>query len=145
MAKVGRASRNASLMRVEAVSADKTILPAESGEIYLVDGSSNVTLTLPAVKAGAYIKVILSVACGGGTTVTIQASPNTVDILGVLAQVNVADHTASNKTDLGAAGDDKVVFGNSCGAGSYVELVCDGTKWFASGFSHSGTLTFAAT
>ena len=143
MAKVGRAARNATLMRVEAVSADKTILPAESGEVYLVDGSASRTLTLPAVKEGAYVKVILSVACGGATTVTIQSAPNTVDILGVLQQVNVADHSSAG-TDLGAAGDDKVVFGNSAAAGSYVELVCDGTKWFASGMSHGGTLTFAA-
>ena len=144
MAKVGRASRNASLMRIESVSADKTILPSESGEIYLVDGSTSRTLTLPAVKEGAYIKVILSVACGGGTTVTIQSAPNTVDILGVLQQVNAADHSAAG-ADAGAAGDDKVIFGNSCAAGSYVELVCDGTKWFASGLSHGGPLTFDAT
>jgi hypothetical protein len=143
MSKIARASRNASLMRVEEVEADKTILPAESGEVYLVDGSDDRTLTLPAVKAGAYIKVIISVAVGGAKTVTIQAAPNTVDILGVLMQQNVADHSAAG-TDLGAAGDDKVVFGNSCGIGSYVELVCDGTKWYANGISHGGTLTFDA-
>ncbi len=40
MAKVGRASRNASLMRVETISADKTITSAESGELYFIDASS---------------------------------------------------------------------------------------------------------
>ena len=41
MAKVGRAARNASLMRVETVSSDKTIGDAETGEVYFVDISSN--------------------------------------------------------------------------------------------------------
>ena len=53
MAKVARAARNSSLLRVEEVSASKTIASAESGELYLIQGgdiSSAITITLPAVK-----------------------------------------------------------------------------------------------
>lgn len=146
MAKVGRAARNASLMRVENVSSDKTIGAAETGEIYFVDASAaSVTLTLPAVKAGAYIKVILSATNGGSTTCTIQASPDTINIRGTI--ISLAADLADGTGDAGVAGDDKVVFPNNCAMGSWVELVCDGSAWFACGM-YSGaavnTVAFAA-
>ena len=132
MAKVGRAARNASLMRVESVSSDKTIGAAETGEIYFVDASAgSVTLTLPAVKAGAYIKVILSATNGGSTTCTIQASPDTINIRGTI--INLAADLADGTGDAGANLDDKVVFPANCAMGSWVELVCDGSAWFACG------------
>ena len=60
MSRVARSARVASRQRVEAISADKTITSAETGELYLVDASSgDVTVTLPAVQDGAYFKFIL--------------------------------------------------------------------------------------
>ena len=132
MAKVGRAARNASLMRVESVSSDKTIGAAETGEVYFVDASAaSVTLTLPPVKAGAYIKVILSATNGASTTCTIQTSPNTVDVLGKI--IAIAADMADGTSDAGASGDDKIVFPANCALGSWVELVCDGSAWYACG------------
>ena len=146
MAKVARAARNASLMRTEAVSSDKTIGAAETGEVYFVDASSSsVTLTLPPVKAGAYIKVILSATNGAGTTCTIQASPNTINVLGTI--ISLAADLADGTGDAGADGDDKIVFPNNCALGSWVELVCDGSAWYACGM-YSGAavngIAFAA-
>ena len=132
MAKVGRAARNASLMRVEAVSADKTIGASETGEVYFVDASAaSVTLTLPAVKAGAYVKVILSATNAANTTCTIQAAPDTINILGKI--IAIAADMADGTSDAGADGDDKIVFPANCALGSWVELVCDGTAWYACG------------
>ena len=162
MSKIGRASRNASLLRVESVAtaqSPKTIADAESGELYLINGADNVVINLPAVKEGAYFKFLITTAVGGGKSVTIQAAPNTVNIDGHLAQLtsNVtptnADATAAGelannvitRIDQGAAGDDKVIFGTGCTAGSFVECVCDGTKWIATGRATGGTLLFAAT
>ena len=68
MAKVGRASRNASLMRVEtlgngtsATSATRTLASAESGEVYLIDHNhaSALTITLPAMKVLIILPAIL--------------------------------------------------------------------------------------
>ncbi len=64
MSKIGRASRNSSLVRLEtlgnATSAPtaKVIADAESGEVYLIDHNhaSALTITLPALKAGAYFR-----------------------------------------------------------------------------------------
>ncbi len=161
MAKVGRASRNASLLRVETIAAaqsPKTIADAESGEMYLVDGSDDVVINLPAVKEGAYFKFLITTAVAGGKSVTVQAAPNTVDIDGHLAQLTSnatptnADATAAGqlavnvitRIDQGAAGDDQVIFAAGCTAGSFVECVCDGTKWIATGRATGGTLLFAA-
>ena len=61
MAKVGRASRNASYKRVETITASKTISNAESGELYFIgDVGSSIDITLPALKAGAYFKFVIS-------------------------------------------------------------------------------------
>jgi len=148
MAKVGRAARVASRQRVESISAAKTIQTAETGELYLVDpGSGSYVITLPALQDGAYFKFILKAVVAGGQTLTIQTAPNTVDFKGFLIRQDVADHTASTNQDVDAAasGDDKIVFGAAAGIGSYVEVYCDGSNWYANGISHLGTLRFAAT
>jgi uncharacterized membrane protein len=144
MSRVARSARVASRQRVESVSADKTIQSAETGELYLVDASGgDVTITLPAVQDGAYFKFVLAADNGGGTTFTVQTAPNTVDITGLLVVIDTADHSGGG-VDKGAANDDKVIFGNSCAVGSFVEVVCDGTKWHAYGVAHEGTLAFGA-
>ena len=141
MSRVARSARVASRQRVESISADKTIQSAETGELYLVDASAgNVVVTLPAAQDGAYFKFILAAANGGGTTMTIQSSD--VDVDGMLIQIDVANHTSAG-VDKGAGSDKKVVFGNSASAGSYVEIFCSGTEWFAHGIAHDGTLEFA--
>ena len=61
MARVGRASRNASYKRVETITASKTITDAESGELYFIgDVGSSIDITLPKAKAGAYFKFVIS-------------------------------------------------------------------------------------
>ena len=72
MAKVARAARNASLLRVEtlAPSADgtvsaptKTIADAETGELYFINIASNTCVVqLPAPRAGMYFKFVLTLA-----------------------------------------------------------------------------------
>ena len=91
--------------------------------------------------------ILLEGVPGLAKTLTIQTSPNTVDFKGFLIRQDVADHTASTNADVDAAasGDDKIVFGAAAGVGSYVEVYCDGTNWYANGISHLGTLRFAAT
>ncbi len=142
MAKVGRAARVASRQRVEAISADKTIASAETGELYFVNANAgNIVVTLPAAQDGAYFKFILSADNGGGTTFTIQSAD--VDVDGMLIRIDTADHSGAG-VDKGNSSDKKVVFGNAASAGSYVEIYCDGSEWFAHGIAHDGSLTFAA-
>ena len=107
MAKVGRASRNSSLMRVESLdgTGNKTIASAESGEVYLLAGdpASNRTITLPTPKAGAYVKFLVTVKAD--TANWIIAVPSGLLLGAVLAHVDSSDATTDVASD---ASDDHV-------------------------------------
>lgn len=132
MAKVGRAARNASLMRVESLdgTGDKTILPAESGEVYLLAGNpaSERTLTLPAPKAGAYIKFLVTVeADTAGWKIIVPSGALTG---AVLAHVDSTDAT----TDVASDGSDTYIqLVADTNPGTVVECIADGTNWVISG------------
>ena len=147
MAKVGRAARNASLMRVETVSADKTIGDAETGEVYFIDISSNsVVVTLPTPKAGMYFKFIMAVASHGHATndFTLTTHDSACDIQGPLVTGN------SGATEIGGfpaaieqAGTNisRIILDSSAGAigaCDYLECISDGTDWYVSGVLAEG-------
>jgi len=129
MSKIGRASRNASLLRVETVSASKTIASAESGELYFLDGSDagNITVTLPAAKAGAYLTFVLVAASNAATEIAITAPTGQVQ--------GTVEHQAAGVTGGGqertkqAIAASSVIFADASILGSRLELVCDGTNW----------------
>ena len=141
MAKVGRAARNASLMRVETIapSADgtvaaptKTIADAETGEVYFVDVSTyTAVVKLPKPRAGMYFKFIMSAASNDEDTkdFAIITDAAGTDIHGVIEDggglVEVAGHST-------------IQLDNSEGsfiitAGDFLELVSDGTYWYVTG------------
>ena len=153
MAKVARAARNASLMRVETVSADKTIGDAETGEVYFIDISANsVVVTLPTPKAGMYFKFIMAVASDAEATndFTLTTHHSDTDIQGPLVTANPA------QTDIGAfragieaagTGISRIILDSSEGAitaGDYLECICDGTDWYVSGVITNGNKTAGA-
>ena len=140
MSRVARASRNASLMRVETItpSADgtlaaptKTIVAAETGEIYFVDISTyNVSVILPTVKAGAYFKFIMSVASDAeaAKSLFIYTDSDSVDINGHTLEADGTRFEITTATSMVEVGDAVAV-----AAGDFVELVCDGTDWYIFG------------
>ena len=83
-------------MRVETItpSADgtvssptKTLTPAETGEVYFVDVSTNtVAVVLPAPKAGAYFKFIMATVSDNEATkdFILATSADTVDFGGAI-------------------------------------------------------------
>ena len=149
MARVGRAARVASKQRVETIdgsSADatKVIGAAETGELYFIDATNNVTITLPARAAGAYFKFIISSVVAGGKSVIIQSDTANVVIDGTcLPHEDNGDGTAdlTVSTSDGSA-NDKITLGVGVLEGSYVEVHCDGTKWLATGQAIGGTAAF---
>ena len=148
MAKVARAARNASLMRVETVSADKTIGDAETGEVYFIDISSNsVVVTLPPPRAGMYFKFIMAVASHGQSTndFTLTTHHNDTDIQGPLVTANSSATEAGGAFPAGIehAGTSisRIILDSSAGAvsaGDYLECVSDGTDWYVSGVITEG-------
>jgi len=133
MAKVARAARNASLMRVETLdgTGNKTILPAESGEVYILAGdpASDRTITLPAPKAGAYIKFLVSVEAD--TAAWIIAVPSGLLLGAVLAHVDSTDVTTDVVSD--ASDDTQITLTADTNPGTVLECISDGTNWIVSG------------
>ena len=132
MAKVARAARNASLMRVESLdgTANKTIGSAESGEVYLLAGdpASERTITLPAAKAGAYVKfLVTSKADTAGWKIVVASGA-------MLGCVISHDTIGGGDTSVQSDGTDTFIqLKADTHPGSCVELICDGTNWIASG------------
>ena len=151
MAKVARAARNSSLLRVEEVSASKTIASAESGELYLIQGgdiSSAITITLPAVKAGAYFKFLWVAAMDStNASVVIQSADGSNTMRGVIQSVlrGSADTDTTMATDFAdESNDTKITIADDVYSGSYIECVSDGTNWYASGVVVASGLNLVA-
>jgi hypothetical protein len=137
MAKVGRAARVASRQRVETISADKTIVSAETGELYLVDhnAASTVTVTLPAAQDGAYFKFILITAMTDDSAVLkitsqsgdfLSGGPVAVTLNGSDPGSQVVGNGSSNLV-LTLDGNTDVL------QSSTIECYSDGSKWHITG------------
>ena len=153
MAKVARAARNASLLRVETVSADKTIGEAETGELYFIDISANsVVVTLPTPKAGMYFKFIMAVASHAQATndFTLTTHASTCDIQGPLVTANSAQvDVGAYRAGIEHAGTSisRIIIDSSeaaANAGDYLECVSDGSDWYVSGVITDGNKTAGA-
>ena len=140
MAKVARAARNASLLRVEEVSDSKTISSAESGELYLIQGgsiTSAITITLPTAKAGAYFKFLwVASMADTSASVAITSANGSNTMRGVVQSIlkGSVDTDTTFATDFADETDDtKVTVDDDVETGSYIECVSDGTNWYATG------------
>ena len=127
MSKNARSAYVASKQRIEAVSANKTLEIAETGETYMIDAStaaSNFTLTLPAVQEGAYFNFVLVAASAADSEVMIDTGSG-AEIRGLTVVVTAAALVT-------AVADAQVKFPDSAALGSRLSLVCDGTNWIIS-------------
>ena len=146
MAKVGRAARVASKQRIETIDASsanatKVIGDAETGELYFIDATNNVTITLPAPADGAYFKFMISVLVGSGKSVVVNAKAANTLMDGYLIQESQSGNIdVLDQSD--ASANDKVTFGAGALAGSWLECYSDGTKWLCCGRATGGTFVF---
>jgi len=103
----------------------------DSGKTYILENTVARTITLPAVKAGAKFKFIVSDSTAAST---IATSEGTSLIKGGILLATAWETLAG--TTLTAATDAVI--------GDWVELVCDGTYWYISGQSgHVNGFTIA--
>ena len=108
---------------IKAVSASTTLQIADTGKTILIDGSSaaNLTMTLPATTSskGVTYDFLLSVANNAATEVLVTSDTNivgAVSLWGTGAETAIASGASRG-------------FGDASKAGSYMNLLCDGTQW----------------
>lgn len=121
---------------IKAVSADTTLQIADTGKTILIDGSTalNLTMTLPATASskGVSYDFLLSVANNGATQVLVTSDTNIVGAVSIWA-TGIESAVASGASR---------GFGDASKAGSYMNLLCDGTQWLIT--SASSDVAFIA-
>ena len=144
MSRVARSARVASRQRVETLGngasapTAKTIEKGETGELYLIDHNhgSDLTITLPPMQDGAYFKFIWKTAAADNAAdVVINSHEATAgDFAGTIVEqvANGSDGATATET-AGSHKTLRVGSANDTSIGSWIECVCDGSKWYFTG------------
>ena len=128
------------LAATEVVAATNTILAAESGTIFFLASATEFVSTLPAPAAGLRFTFIVS-AAPSGADYTIVSASGTDNIHG--SAVSAADAGGSVDSTAGTAADTITFVGGQALKGDRVDVVCDGTSWYAFGTcSDEDAITF---
>ena len=139
MAKLGRYASNR--IKIEEITADKTVEVADCGTLFVVDPTADTTLTLPSVAAagkGWWIEVMVDEADGG--TVDKDVNIATSDggfFTGVLVAADGGGASVGNGTSNDHIGFDE----GAATSGELVRVLCTGTRFVAHGFIVDATDT----
>jgi hypothetical protein len=115
----------------ETVTAANTITAEESGKTFFLSSATEFASTLPAAAAGLrYTFIVAAAPSGASYTITTDSSANIIK-----GQVYTLDVNSVTDPDFEATGGDTISFVDAKAiAGDKVEVICDGTNWFAYGF-----------
>lgn len=116
---------------VETVAATNVITAAESGKTFFLNHATEFVSTLPAAAAGLRFSFIVSGAPSGASyTIVTDSSANIIK-----GQVYTVDVNSATDPDFETSGGDTITLVDSKAvAGDRVDVICDGTNWFAYGF-----------
>lgn len=113
---------------VEVVTATNVITAAESGKTFFLASATEFVSTLPAVAAGLRFTFIVTAAPSGASYTVVAASGTPIKGHVLTTDVNSATDPGFN-----TAGCLTITFvDGKAVAGDRVDLICDGTNWFAS-------------
>ena len=112
----------------EIVTATNVISADESGKTFFLNSATEFVSTLPAPKIGMTFSFIVTAAPSGASyTIVTNGSANIIK-----GQVYTTDVNSATDADFETSGGDTITLVNSKAvAGDRVDLVCDGTNWFA--------------
>jgi hypothetical protein len=109
---------------VETITAAKTLTKDDNGKTYFLNNATGFATTLPAPAAGLNFKFILkAVLSSGDHTVVTSGAAAIIEGHIVVAGAVVLGVNEKQVNFKVTAGD----------VGDYVELTCDGTKWYLHG------------
>jgi hypothetical protein len=115
---------------VETVAATNAITAAESGSIFFLNHATEFDSTIPAPFAGGRYTFVVSGAPSGANYTITSAGANQI-----LGQVYTTDVNSATDPDFEASGANTISFVSAKAiAGDKVELISDGTTWFAYAF-----------
>ena len=113
---------------VETAASDDTITAAESGKTFFFSHATEFDLTLPAVAAGLHYKFIVGTAPDGDNyRILAPAGADLIHGCGASS----ADAGGSADCTAGTKADTITFVDGQAKEGDWVELVCDGTYWYA--------------
>lgn len=115
----------------EVVTATNVITAEEGGKTFFLNSATEFVSTLPAPKLGLKFSFVVTAAPSGANyTVVTSGSSNIIK-----GQVYTVDVNSATDPDFETSGGDTISFVSAKAvAGDRVDLVCDGTNWFAYGF-----------
>lgn len=112
------------------LTAASTLTAADSGRTFFLNSATEFVTTLPAPAAGLSFSFVVKAAPSGASyTIVTSGSAN------IIKGVQFTAEDAGGSGDSGTADDTITFVDGQAVAGDRVDLVCDGTNWFAYGFT----------
>lgn len=118
---------------VEALTATKVLVAADSGKLLTLGTATGFNTALPAPAAGLNFTFVVKVAPTTAYTITTNGTTQNI----IHGQVYTGDVNSAIDPDLtnGTAVDVITLVANKAVIGDRVELICDGTLWYAKAFA----------
>ena len=127
MAKIARTPFNAARWLTKDVSSDTKITDRLTGYcLFVAANDEEVTLTVDYVSQGCYMKIILAE----------NSLQNINIVLPAMEGVAIYDDGSVSVLSLGDTGETTLTLPSSASAGSYIDLICDGKKWYIQAMAH---------
>jgi hypothetical protein len=122
MAKVSRTPYNGARYVTRQVNKDTTLNSKMTGEAVFVTADEAVTISIPFFDNGAYFRIILRNTNVGDLTLTFTS------VSGVVFSDDGSSTASTTYEDA-----QSIVIPAESAAGSFVDVICDGARWYAQG------------
>ena len=131
---------NGQILGVKAVTAGDTLEDTDSGKVVLL-GANGIDVTLPRAAEGLNFVIILSADYDTAVCTVVQGHADD-DFYGAIYGSTQGENAATDG-DVAAASNTKITFASASLRGDRVELVSDGTGWYAKAFAQNyAAITF---
>jgi uncharacterized protein YjiK len=127
MAKIARTPFNAARWLTQNISSTSSISSKMTGYCLFVKAESEaVSLNIDYVDKGCYMKIILTETSSHELSITFPA----------MEGVAIYDDGGVGVLSLGDSGETTLVLPAGATGGSYIDLICDGDKWYVQAMTH---------
>jgi len=130
MAKIARTPFNAARWLTKNISASSQISSKLTGYcLFVTADTAEIDLTVNYADKGSYMKIILA----------DDSSYDVNLILPAMEGVAIYDDSGVGIVSLGDGGETTLTLPAGATAGSYIDLICDGDKWYVQAMTHGVT------